>query len=61
MKEHFENDGHKNVQVYVDCQVSLNGRLSTKYIDSTIDLTKEKESFLHKNWITPFKDEIKGI
>lgn len=61
LKEHFENDGHKNVQVYVDCQVSLNGRLSTKYIDSTIDLTKEKESFLHKNWITPFKDEIKGI
>ena len=61
LKEHFENDGHKNVQVYVDCQVSLNGRLSTKYIDSTIDLTKEEESFLHKNWITPFKDEIKGI
>lgn len=61
LKKHFEDDGHKNVQVYVDCQVSLNGRLSTKYIDSTIDLTKEEESFLHKNWIIPFKDEIKGI
>jgi len=61
LKDHFESDGHKNVQVFVDCQVSLNGRLSTEFIDSTIDLVKQKESFLHKNWITPFKDEIKGI
>ncbi|MEP2057697.1 MAG: HTTM domain-containing protein [Maribacter litoralis] len=61
LKNHFEKDGHKNVQVFVDCQVSLNGRLSTTYIDPTIDLAKQKESFLHKNWITPFKDEIKGI
>ncbi|MEP2238387.1 MAG: HTTM domain-containing protein [Maribacter sp.] len=61
LKSHFEADGHNNVQVYVDCQVSLNGRLSTSYIDPTIDLGKQKESFLHKNWIIPFKDEIKGI
>tara|TARA_R110002051_G_scaffold56554_5_gene105287 strand:+ start:9794 stop:11161 length:1368 start_codon:yes stop_codon:yes gene_type:complete len=61
LKNHFEKDGHKNVQVFVDCQVSLNGRLSTEFIDPNIDLAKQKESFLHKNWITPFKDEIKGI
>lgn len=61
LKQHFENDGHKAVEVYVDCQVSLNGRLSTKYIDPKIDLAKETESFSHKNWIIPFKDEIKGI
>ncbi|MDO6470529.1 HTTM domain-containing protein [Maribacter sp. 1_MG-2023] len=61
LKNHFEKDGHKNVQVFVDCQVSLNGRLSTTYIDPTIDLGKQRESFLHKNWIIPFKDEIKGI
>ena len=61
LKEHFEADGHKQVQVYVDCQVALNGRLSTTYIDPQVDLSQEKESFKHKNWITPFKDEIKGI
>lgn len=61
LKEHFEADGHKQVQVYVDCQVALNGRLSTTFIDPQVDLSQEKESFKHKNWITPFKDEIKGI
>lgn len=61
LKNHFEKDGHKNVQVFVNCQVSLNGRLSAEFIDPTIDLAKQKESFLHKHWITPFKDEIKGI
>ncbi len=61
LKNHFEKDGHKNLQVYVDCQVTLNGRLSTKYIDPKVDLAQELESFKHKDWITPFKDEIKGI
>ncbi len=61
LKEHFEADGHKDVQVYVDCKVALNGRLSATFIDPKIDLGQEKESFKHKNWITPFKDEIKGI
>lgn len=61
LKQHFEADGHKAVQVYVDCQVALNGRLSTTYIDPNTDLAQETESFKHKNWITPFTDEIKGI
>jgi hypothetical protein len=61
LMEHFEADGHNQVQVYVDCQVTLNGRLSITYIDPNVDLGQEKESFKHKNWIAPFKDEIKGI
>jgi len=61
LKSHFEKDGHANVQVFVDCRVSLNGRLSTEYIDPKVDLGTIKESFSHKNWIIPFKDEIKGI
>lgn len=61
LKEHFEKDGHKNIEIYVGSQVSLNGRLSTTYIDPQVDLAKEKESFSHKNWIIPFTDEIKGI
>ena len=61
LKNHFQKDGHKNVQIFVDCQVALNGRLSTTFIDPNVDLAQERESFAHKNWITPFKDEIKGI
>ncbi|AOW21322.1 HTTM domain-containing protein [Urechidicola croceus] len=58
---HFKNQGHKNVQVFVDCHVALNGRLSKRYIDPKINLYQEKESFKHKTWILPFNDEIKGL
>jgi hypothetical protein len=61
LSEHFKQNGFINNAVYVDCQVALNGRLSTTYINPKVDLTKQKESFKHKNWILPFKDEIKGI
>lgn len=61
LKDHFEKDGHKNIAVYVECQVALNGRLSRPYIDPNVDLTQERDSFKHKTWIEPFEDEIKGI
>ncbi|MUU79790.1 HTTM domain-containing protein [Winogradskyella endarachnes] len=59
--DHFKSQGHQNVQVFVDCFVALNGRLSQPYIDPNVDLYQEKESFKHKNWILPFNDEIKGL
>ncbi|MEW7291234.1 HTTM domain-containing protein [Aquimarina sp. 2304DJ70-9] len=61
LKKHFENEGHQNVQVFVESYVALNGRLSSQYIDPEVDLGKQKESFKHKTWIIPFKDEIKGL
>ena len=59
--DHFKNQGHKNVQVFVESFVALNGRLSQPFIDKEVDLYQEKESFKHKDWILPFKDEIKGL
>jgi hypothetical protein len=59
--DHFKKDGHKNIQVFVDSYVGLNGRLSKLFIDPKVDLYKEKETIKHKNWILPFKDEIKGF
>jgi len=61
--DHFKSQGHQNIGVYAESYVALNGRLSTKFIDSTIDLYQEKESFLHKDWIIPFSStiKIKGI
>jgi hypothetical protein len=61
LKRHFETQGHRNIAVYVESYVTLNGRLSRPYIDPKVDLAAQKESFEHKNWILPFEDEIKGI
>ncbi|MFK7750176.1 MAG: HTTM domain-containing protein [Kordia sp.] len=55
--DHFTSQGHKNVEVYVDSNVALNGRMSRIYIDKTVDLYQQKESFRHKNWIVPFKEQ----
>ncbi|WP_420574147.1 HTTM domain-containing protein [Kordia sp.] len=57
----FAKDGHKNIQVFAESYVALNGRLSQPYIDKTVDLYQQKRSFKHKNWILPFKDDIKGF
>ncbi len=59
--DYYSSKGYKNVQVYAESYVALNGRLSRPFIDKTIDLYNEKESFHHKRWILPFNDEIKGL
>lgn len=61
LKDHFESQSYTDISVYVESYVALNGRLSAPYIDPKVDLGKIEESFKHKNWIIPFKDEIKGL
>ena len=61
LKDHYTSLGEKDVEIYVDCHVTLNGRRSTRYIDPDVNLAEEKESFKHKTWILPFEDSIKGI
>ena len=58
---HFKNQGHKNIQVFVKSYVALNGRLSQPFIDETVNLYSEKESFKPKTWILPFNNEIRGL
>ncbi len=55
----YTKEGHKNIEVYVDSFVALNGRLSTRFIEPNVDLYKEQEGFNHKHWIIPFSDDIK--
>lgn len=57
----YRSKGWKEPQVFVDNYVSLNGRPSRHFIDSSVNLAAEKESFQHKTWVTPFADEIKGF
>jgi hypothetical protein len=57
LKKEYEHKGIKNPQVRVESYVTLNGSGSRLFLDSTIDLAKEKEGFRPKKWILPFKDE----
>ncbi len=58
---HFKEQGHKNVGVFVESYVALNGRRSRPYVDPEVNLMTKKESFCHKDWLLPFHDEIKGL
>ncbi len=61
LKDHYIREGIAQPEVYVESYVTLNGRLSQAFIDPTINLVGEKESFAHKKWILPFHGTIKGI
>lgn len=55
LRDHFARQGHKNIEVYVDSYVALNGSRSRPFIDPNTDLTKEDDTFAHKPWILPFE------
>ena len=59
--DYYNKNGLNNVQVYAESFVTLNGRLSKRFIDPTIDLMQEKRGFSNKKWITNLEDEIKGF
>ena len=61
LADHFSKNGKKDIEVYVESYVALNGRLSQPYVDPNVDLAKEKDSFAPKKWILSFNDEIKGL
>ena len=61
LAEHFQEQGHANVQVFVDSYVALNGRSSRPYVDPTVDLLQIKESFHRQTWLVPFDDTIGGL
>ena len=61
LANHFEKQGHQNIQVFADSFVALNGRPSERFIDPSTDLNQEIESFKHKKWVLPLKDEIHGL
>ena len=57
----FEKRGFKDVSVYADSYVTLNGRPSKRFIDPKVDLLKQKNDLKHKTWILPLKDDIKSL
>ncbi|MCG3166708.1 MAG: hypothetical protein POELPBGB_02488 [Bacteroidia bacterium] len=53
----YGNKGYVNPAVRAESYVTLNGSGSKPFINSSMDLTKEKESFTSKNWILPFEEK----
>ncbi|HTC00956.1 MAG TPA: HTTM domain-containing protein, partial [Ferruginibacter sp.] len=51
----YKKKGMKDPVVTVESYITLNGSSNQLYIDSTVDLSKEKENFLPKKWILPFQ------
>lgn len=56
LKQQYEKKGFKNPQVRAEAYVTLNGSGSRLFIDSTVDLAKQKESFAPKDFILPFNE-----
>jgi hypothetical protein len=56
LKKHYIAQGMTNPHVRAEVYVTLNGRPSRLYIDSSIDLTRLRDDFSHKYWILPFRE-----
>ena len=55
LKREYKNEG-KEVQVYVEATVRVNGRPAQRFIDPKVDLANEKwQHFKHHDWILPSK------
>ena len=58
---YYNKEGFKNIQVYADSYVALNGRISKRFINPNKNLYGLKDSFKNKKWILAFDDEIFGF
>ncbi|MEO8761645.1 MAG: HTTM domain-containing protein [Bacteroidia bacterium] len=57
LKDEYEKKGVHNPIVTTECYVTLNGSGSRLFIDSTVDLAKENESFLPNKWVLSFQQK----
>jgi len=53
LRDYYTDLGYKKPEVYAECYVTLNGRLSKLLIDPATDLAKEEDSFAPKTYILP--------
>lgn len=50
---HFENQGHENVEVYVESYAALNGRKSQPFIDPNCNLMNVENNLKNRTYIIP--------
>ncbi|TBM98978.1 HTTM domain-containing protein [Hyunsoonleella flava] len=57
LKDHFKSKG-KDVEVYVDCRVSVNGKPLKRFINRDVDVASQPwKPLKHSDWILPSKTE----
>jgi hypothetical protein len=54
LKQHYEKQGLVDPSVRAEVYVTLNGRPSQLLIDPQVDLTKIRDGWSHKKWITEY-------
>jgi hypothetical protein len=61
LHQHYGKLGMKDPEVYATIYVTLNGRRSRLYTDTSVNLAKHYDSFKHKSWMLAFEDKIYGL
>jgi hypothetical protein len=57
LRDQFKEKGWREPEVYGEVYVALNGKRSSLFIDSTVNLAAEPVSWRHYSWILPFKQQ----
>lgn len=61
LHDHYKAAGMNDPEVYATIYVGLNGRRSRLYVDTAVNLAKQRDCFKHKNWILPMGSNIYGL
>ena len=59
LEREYQKKGIEDTEITVESYVTLNGKRSSLMIDPSVDLTKQKEGFGHKDWILPYPENEK--
>jgi len=54
--KHFENQGHQNIEVYVESYAALNGRPNQIFVQPNINLLDLKNDFSNRDYIKPLNE-----
>jgi hypothetical protein len=53
----YRDRGYENVEVKAEAYVTLNGKGSRLFIDSTVNLLNLRDDWKNKDWILPFEQK----
>ena len=56
LRDHYQEQGMINVEVYAESFAALNGRPEQRFIDPSVDLAKVNWSIFPAHWILPLED-----
>jgi len=57
LRDHFERQGHENLQIFVESYASLNGRKSQTYIKPDVDLLTIKNNLTPRKYIQALNED----